>query len=236
MNNKDKHFKGQMNDEEVIDFFRKHWITLMGPTFSFVLFIAILSLATYAAVQLPQFTLEETLFQILFLLTLTGTAVMTHNYFMRLFEFYITYVIITNHRVIDIHRTLYLTNDHESVYMKRIQDIQKQQVGLFKNILGYGELIFNAFGPDLITIHNVPNPDFHFRLVNRVRNEAFDEKTKEEREVKTVSYAEEHKLYDVKANREMAERKHKNVKKTTAGEVVEENSFTSTVQNGEWRN
>lgn len=171
MSNKDLHFRGQLHDEEVITFFRDHWIVLLPKIVSFLLFTVIIALffLNIHQFQLPSF--DAIFFRALVVLGFIAAGYMIHRFFLRMIGYFLSVTLITNYRIIHIRRSLYIYNDKESIYMKRIQDIQKQQAGLFKNILRFGELVINVFGPDLITLTTVPNPEYHFRLLNRIRNE-----------------------------------------------------------------
>jgi len=53
-----------------------------------------------------------------------------------------------------------------------IQDVEKKQNGFLKNILNFGELIIIMSSADMRTIRFAPNPNFHFRLVNRLKLES----------------------------------------------------------------
>jgi len=174
MSNRDLHFKGQMHDEEVIAFFRDHWIVLLPKIISFILFMAMIGLFFFnlQKFNLPSF--DQTFFRALVILAVIGAGYMIHRFFLRVIEYFLSVTVITNYRIIHVRRTLYILNDKESIYMRRIQDIQKQQVGIFKNILSFGELVINVFGPDLITLNTVPNPEYHFRLLNRIRNQQWN--------------------------------------------------------------
>jgi len=173
MSNRDLHFRGQMHDEEVITFFRDHWVVLIPKIISFVLFMAIMALFLFniAFFKLP--SLDAIFFQAMVVLIIIASGFMIHRFFLSVIEYFLSITLITNYRIIHRRRTLYIFNHKESIYMRRIQDIQKQQDGLFKNILQFGELVINVLGPDLITLTTVPNPEYHFRLLNRIRNQHF---------------------------------------------------------------
>jgi hypothetical protein len=187
----DFHFRGQMPDEVVKDYYRRHWIVLLPHIFTFVLFITIIItlLINLRGVNLPPFTAP--LFELFVLLSILGTGILIHWFFMNFLEYFMNTVIITNNRLVVVRKTLFTHDDIESVYMREIQDIQKQQIGIFKNLLDFGELLINVGVPDLTILKMVPNPDYHFRLLNMIRHERYIEKDKEEarekvREVKKI--------------------------------------------------
>ncbi|MBU0667936.1 hypothetical protein KJ951_04145 [Patescibacteria group bacterium] len=171
MSNRDLHFRGQMHDEDVITFFRDHWVVLLPRVISFVLFMAVMGLFFFNLARFKLPSLDAIFFRALVVLAIIATGFMIHRFFLSVIEYFLSVTMITNYRIIHVRRTLYIMNHKESIYMRRIQDIQKQQDGLFKNILRFGELVINVFGPDLITLTTVPNPEYHFRLLNRIRNQ-----------------------------------------------------------------
>ena len=62
-----------------------------------------------------------------------------------------------------------MKDTHDSFYMELIQDVSKKQIGIINNILRCGDLVIMLASNDIKIIKHVPNPDFHFRLMNRVR-------------------------------------------------------------------
>lgn len=169
MNNRNLHFKGQMENEEVITFFRKHWIVLLPYVIPFALMIAIISIF---ALNLSHFvlpTIAEPFFQIMLAMATIAVVYMTHRFFMHMIDYFLNVVIITNMRVVDIRHSLFTQDDKQSIDMEKIQDIQKQQEGLVKNFIHFGELNITLSAAEPVILALVPNPDYHFRLLNRLR-------------------------------------------------------------------
>lgn len=167
------HFRGQMENEIVKDFYRHHWIILLPSFFSLFFFLAlIITLSVNLQyLVLPPFTVP--VFEVLVIMVMVGSGFLIHKFFMNLLEYFMNVVIITNNMVIIIKKSLFLHDDKESIYMKEIQDIQKQQYGIVKNLLQYGDLLINVGVPELTILRLVPNPNYHFRLLSMVRNEGY---------------------------------------------------------------
>lgn len=163
------HFRGQMQDEKVIEFFRRHWLVLLPDILPFLLYMTglIVFVASIGRFRLP--SLNEPFFQLLVALALIGTALLIHRFFLKMIEYFMRTVIITNFRVVEVRKSLFLHDDKHSIVMKRIQDIQKQQKGIVKSLIRVGELVIIISFSDPRVLRNVPSPDYHYRLLNQVR-------------------------------------------------------------------
>ncbi|HLG25609.1 MAG TPA: hypothetical protein VI588_02335 [Candidatus Gracilibacteria bacterium] len=167
-----KNFKGQLENEDVISYFRHHWILLLPDVISFGLFLAIIVLL---AINISSFNLpplSELYIQEIAVLTIVATGFVIHRFFVRLLAHAMNFVIITNLRIIEVRKTLFARNDQESIYMRNIQDIQKHQDGFIKNLCSFGDLSISSYGSEPIIISTVPHPDRYFRLLNKVKNES----------------------------------------------------------------
>lgn len=165
------HFRGQMENEVVKDFYRLHWIALMPHFFSFIIFLAFIITLTVNLQYFISPPFSVIIFEVLVILAMIGSGVMIHNFFMKILEYFMNVVIITNIRVIIIKKSLFMHDNKETIYMKEIQDLQKHQTGIVKNLLHYGKILINVGVPELTVLQRVPNPDYHFRLLSEVRSQ-----------------------------------------------------------------
>ncbi len=170
----DFHFRGQMYNEEVIEFFRRHWLVILPNLIPFVLYITGLIVFAFYISRFRMPSLLEPFFQFLVLLGVIGTALLIHRFFLKMIEYFLKIVVITNYRLVDVNKTLFVYDEKHSIVMKRMQDIQKQQKGIIKSLLKVGELIVIISFADPRPIRNVPHPDYHFRLLNQIRTQIFD--------------------------------------------------------------
>ncbi len=172
INKKDRYFKGQYPDEECIAFFRKHWVTLLPELLMYSIFGIILLVIGFYFTNVVNFSLKSFFPQFLFFVSLLFFTYFIHRFFFRLFNHFLYTVILTNFRIVEVTKTLFIIfirDSQQTFDMKEIQDIQKQQNGFWKNILRFGTLIIMMSSSDIKTMHYVPNPDYHFRLVNRIK-------------------------------------------------------------------
>ncbi len=170
-NNKDLHFKGQYADEHIVAFFRGHWITLVPHILVYGFFLAaiIAVFSFFSGTIIPFFVspIGQFLLPVFVLLVTYGI----HNFFIKLINHFLSIVIITNLRIIEVQKMIFIKDLQNSLDMGVIQDIKKEQNGFWKNILNFGELLIMLSSSDIQAIKFVPNPNFHFRLINRAKIE-----------------------------------------------------------------
>lgn len=169
--NKDLHFKGQYTDEDIIAFFRAHWITLLPFIVVHCFFFVVLGVIffNFSTEILAFFTTP--LGEIVLLLSVFLMTYFIHSFFIRLINHFLNTVIITNLRIVENQKMIFLKDLQISLDMRVVQDVKKQQNGILENILNFGELIFMMSTSDVRVFKFVPNPNFHFRLVNRIKLE-----------------------------------------------------------------
>jgi hypothetical protein len=178
-NGKSFHFRGQMQNEEVIEFIRRHWMVLLPAVIPFILYMTALIVFVAYSSQFTLPSLEEPFFQFLVILATIGTTLMVHRFFLKLIEHFMKIVIISSFRVVEINKTLFLHDDKQSTVLKRMQDIQKQQKGIVKSILGVGDIVIIISFADPKVIDNIPNPNYYFRLLNQLRSHIFERQHKQ---------------------------------------------------------
>jgi len=174
VDNTNKVFRGQMADEEVVAFSRKHWIAIMPEVIPFFFFFSfvILSLILIKQFKLP--SLGEPYFQLLVMISMIGAGWLIHRFFLRVFKYFFNIVIITNYRIVEIKKTLFIHDTKESLDLRKVQGVDFRQVGLIKNLLKVGELEIAMGNSEVKTLPQLPNPDFFFRLINTLKNETFN--------------------------------------------------------------
>lgn len=166
---KDRCFRGQGPDEYVLAFCRRHAVSL-------VFHVCIFFLVTVGLILFViYYPLLEGLFELdffRFMLFFTGIMLLyyMHHFFLRLFRHYLSVIIVTNTRVISLTKSLYLINEKEAVDLKNIQEVRKMQSGVLQNLFSFGDLyIILSTSTQGVYLHDIPNPDFHFRLINKAK-------------------------------------------------------------------
>lgn len=171
--NTHKNFKGQLSDEHVVCFTRKHWLRTI-PLFSSLL--ALLASPIVFAIMFSKDSLIGLLGKGGFF-ALAGfyTAVSTyflHLIFVRIFNYYLRILIITNQRVVDLKKTLFLCDHRSTVILSEIQDISMNKDGLLQTIFNFGTITVVISGvSQALTLNHIPNPDYHFRKMIQSRQE-----------------------------------------------------------------
>lgn len=173
--NRDKFFKGQQYNEEVVCFFRKHWITILPIIGMAVLLVLAETGLILGFSFLSPFLRESNLFVSIYVALVIGFTIYLHKIFLRFFAHFMDIYIFTNLRIIDHRKTVILSDSEEMLDIVKIQDIQMSQDGLFRNILGYGDLVVTLSSSKASRrISYVPNVNFHYRCLNRIKRTASD--------------------------------------------------------------
>lgn len=184
IDNTNRNFKGQQKHEVVLCFCRKHWIVLLPHFIGFFIFgLAWLAFALFADKAVINEFMGQSTYQILALTALAGLTFYVHAFFLRIFNYYIQTMIITNFRVIHLEQTLFFTRNRDSIDIREIQDIVIQQKGILKTLLNYGEIIITLSSAHATKmLYYVPNPEYHFSKINKTKREYIskrqDEKAK----------------------------------------------------------
>lgn len=168
-----KHFRGQTQDEEVILFLRKHWIVLLKFFFYLLLLIVMLILnTTILLITVSSSPLSSVPFLRIYF-TVSGLLMLIFGIyiFTNLINYYLDIVIITNLRVVEVHKTIFFKNKVHAVDLKNIQEINADKEGFIANSLGFGNIILSShtanFEKMLITI---PTPHYYADVITKVQH------------------------------------------------------------------
>lgn len=173
---KDLNFKGQQPDECVVCFFRKHWITMVSHFVFFGAFLLLMTFLTFN-IQTLYDALRPGLFKLLFIITTALSLFYIHYFFLKIVEHFLTVAILTNSRIVCITKSLFVTDEKESCDLKMIQEINKHQNGILPNFLHYGDLsIALSQSAAIVRLNKIPNPEYHFRLINRVKQKHIEDR------------------------------------------------------------
>ena len=147
-------FQGKDPEEQFQFYFRQHWIRLLNPfsqlllgTFCIVLGVSLLS-SNAVVVDLSTRHALALMLAALFLLL--------HFRFLARFYRYFLYVfIVTDKKIHRIKKTLLTFNDHQSIDLASLQNIDKRQHGVVQNLFGFGSIVLDAQETQM-RIHFVP--------------------------------------------------------------------------------
>ena len=170
---RDKYFKGQQENEELICFFRKHWVAVL-PHIAFLgLFVLLEVLFVLNFGKINGLVEGNSAIEILYVGVVILATVYMHKIFLRMFAYFLNTVRFTSSRVIEHRKTLFLRDSHEVHDIVKVQDVRKSQDGIIKNIFRYGNLLVTlSSGQASKFFTYVPNVNFHFRCLARIKRDA----------------------------------------------------------------
>lgn len=170
--NKDKIFKGQQTNEQFLYFFRHHWIDLLKEMVFFLIFISVVGVLLFQMDMIKEILQGSREMKLLFFTVFLFGTVYMHRFFNKMLNYFINVGIITDSKVIDHNKTLFFTDNQDSIDMAQIQNIEKVQEGVLPSLLKYGDIrVFLTASDTIKTFHNVPNVKFHFRALNRAKED-----------------------------------------------------------------
>lgn len=171
--NANRNFKGQLDTEIVQCFCRRHWIILLKEFVGFFIFLMALGVIGYYFKGIYDFFSQNSFFiEILAVGIVTLSAIYIHHFFLRIITYFLNIVIITNYRIVILDKSLYLHDSKDATDLAKIQDIQKEQNGIVRNVLKFGKLIITLSSSSTTKqLTCIPNPDYHFRKINMLKRE-----------------------------------------------------------------
>ena len=161
-----KNFRGQLDEELVLCYFRRHWIQILPALLLLPFCFAVFA----AAILFHKALLGQT--ELLSTVIGVGLVLLTqliHYLFLTIFRFYLSTVIVTNMRIVILDKSVFFRNTSTTVDLTKIQDIKKKQSGMFQYLLAFGTIKLDLSGGEPIEIHLVPQPDFYFKKMNEVK-------------------------------------------------------------------
>ncbi|MFH1533409.1 MAG: hypothetical protein ABID64_00580 [Nitrospirota bacterium] len=171
-NNKDKIFKGQQTNEQFLYFFRHHWVDLLKELVFFGIFVIVIGLLMFQMNTIKEILQGNREMKLLFFTAFLSGTVYMHRFFIKMLNYFANVVIITNSRVIDHNKTLFFTDNQDSIDMGQIQNIEKVQEGIMPSLFKYGDIkIFLNASDTIKTFNRVPNAKFHFRALSRAKED-----------------------------------------------------------------
>ena len=147
-------FSGKHPEEEFRFYFRQHWIRLVWPSLRVLLCTAVTIvslLVLFGIVGIDDPGMRHYLFLLIVLFFVSAHIV----FLARFYRYFLYVIILTDRRVHRIKRTLLAFDDHQSIDLAAIQDIQKFQHGVVQNLFGFGSIILEA-QDTLLRIHFIP--------------------------------------------------------------------------------
>ena len=170
-----KHFKGQMANEEVLCFCRKHWIVIAHYLAGLpILWVILLTIGFLDKGKIAE-ALGEAVYETIAIYIVIFATYLNHRIFIRIFNYYLQTVIITNYRIVDIDKSLFFKDQRSTLDVKEVQDLVLKKAGFFRTILDFGEIdILLSSVSEPHCLRYVPHPEYHFRKINKTKREYID--------------------------------------------------------------
>ncbi len=148
-------FQGRDAGEMFQFYFRKPWIRLVPCLLSMFLWSALLLAVAY--VFFVGVHIAEPLSRrVLLLVFVAAFAIVQWEFLIRFYAYFLHLIIVTDRKVHRIKKTLFVTDEHQSLDLWMFQDMHKRQHGLIQNFLGYGTIVLEAQDTEL-RIHFTPH-------------------------------------------------------------------------------
>jgi hypothetical protein len=161
----------------------QHWIRLTWPLGKLVISNVLLLTASWATLVLAR--PDDPLTRRAMLVFFTLLFLFVHFEFLARFYRYFLYVIVvTDRKIHRIKKTLFVTDEHESIDLAFLQDIQKQQCGIVQSLFGFGTLVLEA-QETVARIHFVPCIVENYQRILQLREDALREATQSRPSMRT---------------------------------------------------
>ncbi len=186
---RDTYFKGQQENEELICFFRHHWIALIKVFSYFTILLIIIITSLIYMKDIQAFLRGNLEFKVFFATGFLAFNFFMHKNFVNLLNHFVDVGIITNMRIIDHQKSIFFKDTIDAIDMSQIQNIEQISNGILPNLLGYGDIkIYLTASSSVKTFHRMPNVKFHFRCLGRAKEQRQEELKNLEREHKDLDY------------------------------------------------
>ena len=148
-------------DEKCLMFFRRHGIFLFFALGRYWLFGMLTFLS---AIFLQQTVFADGNYGILaskeFLMVLMAyLIIIIHAFFLTMINYFLDFIMVTNKRVIEVHKTVFLREEMNEIPFDFIRAIHQEKHGILANILNYGTLNIESNVYQRITMHFIPHSD-----------------------------------------------------------------------------
>jgi hypothetical protein len=165
-------FPGKDQGEEFQFYFRQHWIRLWRPVRRLFVWTILIGIAVYIAEV--TFGDPETInMRHVVLVILCALFLCVHLAFVNtVYKYFLYIIIVTDKKVHRIKKTLMTVDDHQSIDLWTLEDISKNQHGIFQNMLGFGTLVLVMQTQDALRIHFTPFISTKHEMIMRLREQA----------------------------------------------------------------
>lgn len=163
-------FQG-INMHETMKFsYHQHWIRLLWPFAKMVASTVVLIVIAYAMFALVD-TVNSFARHLVLYALLAGFLTVQMEFIVRFYRYFLYVIVVTDKKIHRIKKTLLTTDDHQSLDLWTLQDIDKSQHGIIQSALGYGSIRLQAQDTEL-RLHFVPKITQRYQQLMLLREEA----------------------------------------------------------------
>lgn len=160
-----------MDERERFQFyFRQHWIRLLGPlAWMIILSIVILGIGylSFFSVHINDPSSRHAVLLLLF-----ACFMFVHlRFLVRFYAHWLHIIIVTDRKVHRIKKTLLAFDDHQTVDLWTVQDINKRQHGIIQYLFNFGTIVLEAQDTQ-IRLHFIPHVDRMHQRFSHLREMA----------------------------------------------------------------
>ncbi len=170
--NKGDCFQGQRKGEHIQTILIRHKIVLV-PIILISFFGGLSILGINALIR--EFIVDDAdlLNKISLTVDFVFISFLLHFLFINFLNFYLSLVIITNSRIIDIHFTTIFSRNMDTLDLHNIQDITISRSGVWRWMFNFGRIIMhNAAGTELFDFRYLRHPLKNYNIINHVHYKA----------------------------------------------------------------
>jgi hypothetical protein len=166
----DLDFQGKHGAEKFAFYFHQHWIRLLWPLVKMIAWNILIIGGGYATFTMAEVADDFT--RRLLLNFLTVFFVIAHfELLVRLYRYFLYVVVVTDKKIHRIKKTLIMFDDHQSIDLWMLQDINKCQHGIVQNLFGFGSIILEV-QETILRLHFVPHIEHHYHKFMGLREQA----------------------------------------------------------------
>ncbi|TSC80519.1 MAG: Uncharacterized protein G01um101425_173 [Candidatus Peregrinibacteria bacterium Gr01-1014_25] len=158
-------FQGMSRAEHIEFYFRQHWIRLLWPFSRLCLACTVIAGgAWFVTAGIPDASMRRLGILALLLIFLALQA----SFLVRFYRHFLYVIIVTDRKIHRIKKTFLAIDDHQSIDLWSLQDINKSQRGIIQNLFGFGTLTLEA-QESILKIHFVPKITKHYESILRLQ-------------------------------------------------------------------
>ncbi|MDP4007791.1 MAG: hypothetical protein Q8P68_01215 [Candidatus Peregrinibacteria bacterium] len=194
--NTDRHFPGQNKNEELLLYTRLHPIILLPHLMGFVASLIVFPMIVYA---LESMEVEEgsILTSAIFLFLFITYAYYFHKFFLKIFNYYLSVIILTNFRIIQLKKSVFLYNSKDTIDLHKIQDLRKDQNGLLSTLFDYGTVTIEVSAiHETKQLKYIPRPEQCFQVLNKAKRKYIDKRREKKVSIDGGDIAGKHTIKD----------------------------------------